>query len=352
MLLVVILHTIYVADFFNNEDWYLTTIDITHDHFGCYLGWGSAVWLPVVYTVQSQYLALHAVDLSRAKLDAILAAGVMGYALFRLANNQKHRFRQTRGKCLTAGSKPRMIRAQYTTAKGEIHESLLLCSGFGGIDRDDEEDEEDGSSMDEDEADEDAPDRPNGRCDAGYGLIEVMQNITLDFIEADGDWKEQWAICEGTGFFMMGDMFTHWAFIEDGGCVDDTYNLLGAMFLTMLAGLESRGLLGPDSKVKNLGTIMALCLQLTSHDEPDVISRFHNFDECILTYARKYNIQVRGPPDIASVVEDLQKVDLPTTAGNDPWEKRAAPTKSFNKKDPLKKAELDAIKQGMILELA
>jgi 7-dehydrocholesterol reductase len=43
-----ILHTIYVVDFFINEDWYLRTIDICHDHFGFYLAWGSIVWLPSI----------------------------------------------------------------------------------------------------------------------------------------------------------------------------------------------------------------------------------------------------------------------------------------------------------------
>lgn len=27
-------HLLYVLDFFYNEDWYLRTIDICHDHFG------------------------------------------------------------------------------------------------------------------------------------------------------------------------------------------------------------------------------------------------------------------------------------------------------------------------------
>jgi len=34
---------IYVVDFFANEDWYLRTIDICHDHFGFYLAWGDLV---------------------------------------------------------------------------------------------------------------------------------------------------------------------------------------------------------------------------------------------------------------------------------------------------------------------
>lgn len=43
---------IYVLDFFWNEAWYLKTIDICHDHFGWYLGWGDCVWLPYLYTLQ------------------------------------------------------------------------------------------------------------------------------------------------------------------------------------------------------------------------------------------------------------------------------------------------------------
>uniref|UniRef100_A0A804HJI8 7-dehydrocholesterol reductase n=1 Tax=Homo sapiens TaxID=9606 RepID=A0A804HJI8_HUMAN len=52
MVLVNVLQAIYVIDFFWNETWYLKTIDICHDHFGWYLGWGDCVWLPYLYTLQ------------------------------------------------------------------------------------------------------------------------------------------------------------------------------------------------------------------------------------------------------------------------------------------------------------
>ncbi|KAG7268562.1 hypothetical protein CRUP_036319 [Coryphaenoides rupestris] len=50
-----ILDGIYVVDFFWNEAWYLKTIDICHDHFGWYLGWGDCVWLPYLYTLQPKW---------------------------------------------------------------------------------------------------------------------------------------------------------------------------------------------------------------------------------------------------------------------------------------------------------
>ncbi|KAJ5644240.1 ergosterol biosynthesis ERG4/ERG24 family-domain-containing protein [Penicillium longicatenatum] len=133
MLLVIFFHVIYVVDFFLNEEWYLATIDIAHDHFGFALAWGSAVWLPVVYTSQAQYLSSHPMRLSPCAVVIILIAGVSSYALFRLSNYQKHHFRQTHGNCLIDGSKAQMIRAQYSTTDGTNHESPLLCSGFWGI---------------------------------------------------------------------------------------------------------------------------------------------------------------------------------------------------------------------------
>ena len=38
MWVVDVLYMLYVVDFFVNEDWYLRTIDMAHDHFGYYLG--------------------------------------------------------------------------------------------------------------------------------------------------------------------------------------------------------------------------------------------------------------------------------------------------------------------------
>ena len=52
MLLVNYLHGLYVVDFFWNEAWYLHTIDICHDHFGWYYGFGDMAWLPWMYTLQ------------------------------------------------------------------------------------------------------------------------------------------------------------------------------------------------------------------------------------------------------------------------------------------------------------
>ncbi|KAM5498240.1 putative 7-dehydrocholesterol reductase [Microsporum canis] len=133
MIITSLLHAIYVIDFFCNEGWYLKTLDMCHDHFGFYFSWGIAAWLPVMYTLQTQYLATHPINLSSWAAALILATGVSGYTLFRAANHQKYLSRATNGKCKIWGKSPEFIRAKYKTAEGSIHESLLLCSGWWGL---------------------------------------------------------------------------------------------------------------------------------------------------------------------------------------------------------------------------
>lgn len=93
MLLLILLQSLYVLDFFRNEGWYVRTIDITHEHFGFYLAWGDLVWLPFMYTLQALFLSSHPVNLSPLAFSAIAALGVGGYVLFRRVNAEKDRFR-------------------------------------------------------------------------------------------------------------------------------------------------------------------------------------------------------------------------------------------------------------------
>uniref|UniRef100_UPI00358F1111 7-dehydrocholesterol reductase n=1 Tax=Myxine glutinosa TaxID=7769 RepID=UPI00358F1111 len=135
MLLVNILQGIYVLDYFWNETWYLKTIDVCHDHFGWYLGWGDCVWLPYMYTLQGLYLVYHPVQLSSAMVLASLTLGLAGYYIFRTANHQKDLFRRTNGKCFIWGRPAKSMNCSYMSADGKRHESKLLLSGFWGLAR-------------------------------------------------------------------------------------------------------------------------------------------------------------------------------------------------------------------------
>ncbi|KAG9230694.1 ergosterol biosynthesis ERG4/ERG24 [Amylocarpus encephaloides] len=135
ILIATILHTIYVVDFFINEDWYLRTIDICHDHFGFYLAWGSTVWLPAIYSLQTQYLARNPVLLSNMNATTLLITGVSGYTLFRSVNHQKDLVRRTKGACKLWGRPAQVLNVKYRTKDGREHSSILLCSGWWGMAR-------------------------------------------------------------------------------------------------------------------------------------------------------------------------------------------------------------------------
>ena len=135
LVLVTILHSLYVLDFFVNEAWYLRTIDIAHDHYGFYLAWGCFTWVPTMYTLQAQYLGLYPTSPSTAYLAVVFGIGLAGYALFRSVNDQKDRVRRSEGKCSIWGKPAEYITAAYQTSDGAQHESILLCSGWWGWSR-------------------------------------------------------------------------------------------------------------------------------------------------------------------------------------------------------------------------
>lgn len=133
MWIVIALHALYVVDFFWNEDWYLRTIDIAHDHMGFYLAWGDLVWLPLMYTLQAQYLYYNPVDLSHVSVVAILSIGLIGYYIFRATNHQKDVVRSNDGNVMIWGKKAEVIRTTFKTSDGKVHKSLLICSGWWGL---------------------------------------------------------------------------------------------------------------------------------------------------------------------------------------------------------------------------
>ena len=99
MVIVSLFHTIYVVDFFYNEDWYTRTIDISHDHFGWMLAWGDVTFLPCLYTLQTQYLARYPTYLSQTQSLGLLAFGLLGYYIFRSANYERDYVRSNNGEC-------------------------------------------------------------------------------------------------------------------------------------------------------------------------------------------------------------------------------------------------------------
>ena len=126
MLLVCAFQLLYVADYFVMEDAILTTWDIRHEPFGFMLCWGCLVWIPFTFSLQGLYLVDHPSELSWAASIALTVFNLAGYAIFRGANLQKHRFRKSPEHQIW-GRPPEFIQ----TVRG----TKLLVSGFWGIAR-------------------------------------------------------------------------------------------------------------------------------------------------------------------------------------------------------------------------
>ncbi|XHG02977.1 hypothetical protein AWENTII_006298 [Aspergillus wentii] len=239
---------------------------------------------------------------------------------------------------------------------------------------------------------------------AGYGGIEVAQNMLLDFHEASGNWKEQWAVCEALALMLTCNTLGSILMIDGPNLLHDTIILLEQMFLTTLAELEKQGVLDANSEIRNLGLIMGLLASeanvmrsegFISVDTKSRKKSYHGeyFVPYLLAYARKHNISMRGPSNLDDIIAEAEEeaeekdVTLPT-APKDPWKwatafkayergnmvspfSRSTRTKiggdsldittyttqerkkaSFDKKDPFNAEMIQALKDGEVLQLA
>jgi 7-dehydrocholesterol reductase len=146
MLVTVGLMQVYIIKFYLWEDGYWSSMDIAHDRAGYYLCWGCLVWVPAVYTSPAMYLVRHpgsilGGDFTSSSTGTFLFAfllftlGALAIFINYDSDRQRHHFRSTQGKCLVWGKPPRKITAKYTTANGQVNESLLLASGWWGVAR-------------------------------------------------------------------------------------------------------------------------------------------------------------------------------------------------------------------------
>lgn len=135
MLVCVALQVVYLFKFFYWESGYFASLDIMHDRFGFYICWGVIAWVPGVYTITAQYLVKHPIDLGAPLTVALFALGLGAIWANYAADAQRQRVRATGGKTTVWGKAPELIHAEYTTADGRSHQSLLLVSGFWRIAR-------------------------------------------------------------------------------------------------------------------------------------------------------------------------------------------------------------------------
>merc|ERR1711977_587988 len=98
-------------------------MDITTDGFGMMLSFADFVWEPFAYSLQTRYLSMSPVHLGPVHLALQFSILVAGFAIFRLANNEKNRFR-------TDPNDPKVAHLKYIETKSG---SRLLISGWWGM---------------------------------------------------------------------------------------------------------------------------------------------------------------------------------------------------------------------------
>ena len=116
---------LYVLDGIYMEPAILTTMDCTTDGFGFMLAFGDVAWLPFIYSMQTRYLAVHAVPLGISGIALVGAFVTVGYYIFRASNNEKNRFR----------TDPRDPRVGHLKTLETASGSKLLVSGWWGVAR-------------------------------------------------------------------------------------------------------------------------------------------------------------------------------------------------------------------------
>jgi hypothetical protein len=90
------------------------------------------------------------------------------------------------------------------------------------------------------------------------------------------------------------------------------------MFLSLLAQLERKDLLKPDSEIKNIGAVMGLFIRFIIDVEGSGIDwEDHEFK--IKAYAAKHNITIHGLTGKRYTTPAKEGIELPAATDKDPW---------------------------------
>lgn len=113
---------LYVLNYFQFEYGMIFTWDIVAERFGWMLVWGDYVLVPFFYSIPAWFLVDRLAPPPAWTVAALIALFVLGFVLFRGANEQKHRFKAHRD-------------VRIWGRPAETVGGRLLVSGFWGIGR-------------------------------------------------------------------------------------------------------------------------------------------------------------------------------------------------------------------------
>ncbi|KAJ8921701.1 hypothetical protein NQ315_010611 [Exocentrus adspersus] len=117
-----LLHSVHILEALVFESRWITTFEIEQEAFGFMLAMGYTVY-PFITALIPKYLVNHGVELASWKLVADAVAFFLGYALYRLSNNQKDAFRKN----------PYSPSLSHLGTIPTMQGKKLLVSGFWGF---------------------------------------------------------------------------------------------------------------------------------------------------------------------------------------------------------------------------
>lgn len=122
MILYQVFTFVYVLNYFQFEYGMIYTWDIVSERFGWMLAWGDYVLVPFFYCLGGWWVLESTDSLPAAAAAVICLLFVVGFCMFRGANEQKHRFKQN-------------AEASIWGRPAESLDGRLLVSGFWGVGR-------------------------------------------------------------------------------------------------------------------------------------------------------------------------------------------------------------------------
>ncbi|OAA77165.1 7-dehydrocholesterol reductase [Akanthomyces lecanii RCEF 1005] len=129
----VLFRAIVVADYFWYEHWFFETLNGSHERFSFYSIYGFAVMMPLLWTLQTQYLAQHPVELSWPMIAAAYVVFALGFILNHNVNGQKALSRGKAGNVTIWGKPARAPTSLPGSHSGFRHGCAPLLAGRGQV---------------------------------------------------------------------------------------------------------------------------------------------------------------------------------------------------------------------------
>lgn len=212
----------------------------------------------------------------------------------------------------------------------------------------------------------------------GYGLVELIENLLIEFNEAYGkkDVEKMWCVAAVMAHWLNHPGTDPWLSIDDGERTEETFGVIGCMLLTVLDFIEREKELKADSKFHDLGLIMTLFIKSAIAPAEIPLEAGLEWREAVVAYSKlaKIDLAKVGVDGMAEPLKEFTKVPAlksKETADRWSWKKmfknldkeykiggnqfdivamsrKERAEHAFDKKDPLGDVSDETLRDGLL----